>query len=116
MSLVRPYFAESTPREKLGMYLFVGGNLLVVGFCAVNLVRDFGPSGMAWPYLLAPIIVGYFVADFASGLVHWGVDTWFDERTLGRVVAIAREHHTHPQNIMGYGFLEHSALGSGPSA
>ena len=27
---------------------------------------------------------------------------------FGRAVSIAREHHTHPRNILGYGFLEHS--------
>jgi ubiquitin-conjugating enzyme E2 variant len=97
------------------MCLFVGGNFLVMAFCAFHLVNDFTPSGISWPWIVAGVVVGYFVADFGSGLVHWGVDTWFDERSLGRVVAIAREHHTHPQNIIGYGFLEHSALGSGPS-
>jgi len=44
------------------------------------------------------------------------MDTWFSERSLGRAIAIAREHHTHPENILGYGFLEHSTLGSAPSA
>jgi hypothetical protein len=51
-----------------------------------------------------------------SGAVHWGIDTWFDGRILGRAIAIIREHHTHPHHIHGYGFLEYAALGSAPSA
>jgi hypothetical protein len=30
--------------------------------------------------------------DFMSGVVHWRMDTWADEPTFGRAVAIAREH------------------------
>src|SRR5258708_20050418 len=44
------------------------------------------------------------------------MDTWFDERILGRAIAIAREHHTHPHHIHGYGFLDYASLGSTPSA
>jgi ubiquitin-conjugating enzyme E2 variant len=42
------------------------------------------------------------------------MDTWFDERTMGRAIAITREHHTHPDHI--YGFLENASFGSAPSA
>jgi hypothetical protein len=59
---------------------------------------------------------GYFLADFAFGAVHWSMDTWLDERTLGRAIAIVREHHTHPHHVHGYSFLDFAALGSTPSA
>jgi hypothetical protein len=116
MDLVRPYFLQSTLRERCIMRLCVGANLLVVALCAVYLVANVTTSGIAWPHVIAALIAGYFAADFASGLVHWGMDTWFDEASIGRAAAIAREHHTHPQNILGYGFLEHATLGSAPSA
>ena len=116
MESVRPYFVDSTPFERGVMRTFVGANFLVVAFCAFYLADAFQPAGATWPCIAGSVIVGYFVADFASGLVHWSVDTWFDERSLGRAIAITREHHTHPQHILGYGFLENSALGSAPSA
>ena len=65
---------------------------------------------------LGALLVGYYLADIASGLVHWATDTWFSERQFGRLIAIAREHHTHPSNILGYRFLENATLGSFPSA
>lgn len=116
MSLVAPYFAEGTVREYRVMQACVGANLLVIVFCAGYLLLEYTASGINVLEILAALLIGYFVADFASGAVHWGLDTWFTEREFGRAVAIAREHHTHPQNILGYNFLEHSTLGSAPSA
>ena len=49
-------------------------------------------------------------------MVHWATDTWFSEKQFGRLIAIAREHHTHPSHILGYRFLENATLGSAPSA
>jgi plasmanylethanolamine desaturase len=113
---VKPYFAEATPREHWIMVACVGANFLVMAWCAIYLVLAYHASGMTWPLIAGVLVIGYFIADFASGLVHWGVDTWFTECVFGRVVSIAREHHTHPQNIVGYPFLERSTLGSAPSA
>jgi plasmanylethanolamine desaturase len=89
---------------------------MVMTFCGSYLLIEYDASQTTWPLIIGDVILGYFAADFASGLVHWGMDTWFGERVFGRAVAIAREHHIHPQNILGYSFLEHSALGSAPSA
>lgn len=116
MTIVHPYFAEGSCRDRWIMLISIGANFIVIAFCATYLVLAYRPSGTTWPHLVGAIVIGYFIADFASGLVHWGMDTWFSERVFGRAVAIAREHHTHPQNILGYGFLEHSTLGSAPSA
>src|SRR3954452_21092592 len=116
MDPIRPFFSAATSGEILIMRVFVIANLLVVAFCAGYLLLEHGPSKVAWPYALSALALGYFWADFASGLVHWGMDTWFNQQTFGRAVAIAREHHTHPQHILGYGFLENATLGSAPSA
>jgi len=112
----RPFFLESTPFERCCMRVSVGANLAVIAFCAGYLLLENRSSGITWPFIGVGLLVGYLIADFASGLVHWGMDTWFDETVLGRAVAIAREHHTHPQHILAYGFLEHATLGSAPSA
>jgi Lipid desaturase domain len=111
-----PFFGEATRREIRIMRLSVAANIAVILGCALYLVGYFAAAGLGWPHLVAAVLAGYVIADFSSGAVHWGLDTWFDARTLGRAVAIAREHHTHPHHIHGYTFLEHATLGSAPSA
>ena len=111
-----PFFKQATPREIRVMRLCVAANMLVIACCAVYLVRHFVAADMGWRSLLAALLAGYFVADFSSGVVHWVIDTWLDERALGRGIAITREHHTHPEHVDGYGFLEYASLGSAPSA
>ena len=109
---MRPHFIESTAAERVWMRVVVGANIAIIAFCVVYLVREFEASGIGLLQALVSALIGYFVADLASGVVHWSIDTWFDEKSLGRAVRIAREHHTHPQVILGYPFLEHAALGS----
>jgi hypothetical protein len=116
MDQIVPFFADATPSERRVMRACVAANLCVIAFCAGYLALGMTASGMTWLHALAAAVVGYFMADLASGFVHWGMDTWFDERFFGRAVWIAREHHTHPQHILGYGFLEQATLGSAPSA
>ena len=109
-----PLFKVATPREVRLMQFWIGANIAVILFCAFYLVCCFTVAGLGLPSLLAALLVGYFLADFASGAVHWAMDTWFDERTMGRAIAITREHHTHPDHV--YGFLENASFGSAPSA
>jgi TMEM189-like protein len=111
-----PFFKEATPREILVMRLCVAANVFVISCCALYLVGYFTAAGLSWPFLVVAVLAGYFVADLSSGVVHWGIDTWLDERALGRGIAITREHHTHPDHVHGYGFLEYASLGSAPSA
>jgi hypothetical protein len=111
-----PFFKDATPAVNRVMRFFVGANIVVIAFCALYLVRHFGAARLGWPGILATALAGYFLADFSSGMIHWGMDTWFDERTLGRAIAISREHHTHPHRIHGYSFLDYASLGSTPSA
>jgi ubiquitin-conjugating enzyme E2 variant len=110
---IRPYFLESSLSDRTGIRVCVGTNLFIIVVCSAYLAYYFQAlPASSWPFIVAAVVVGYFVADFVSGLVHWGMDTWFDESSLGRCVAIAREHHTHPQNVLGYDFWVHAALGS----
>lgn len=113
---INPMFSESTRVEKMLIGVCVWANVALVALCicwvAVNWV-EVQPS--AW-IVAAAILAGYFTADFLSGFVHWLNDTWFNENAfLGRRIAIAREHHTHPQNILGYTFWEQATVGSAPS-
>lgn len=116
MRKITPFFAESTPREDRNMTICVLLNGLLVGLCAAYLVSAYAAVDPSPVVTVAAILTGYFLSDVASGLVHWATDTWFSEREFGRLIAIAREHHTHPSHILGYRFLENATLGSAPSA
>lgn len=50
-----------------------------------------------------------FAADLVSGLVHWGEDTFFTERTpvIGPIVIAPNvEHHERPAALLGKGFWD----------
>jgi plasmanylethanolamine desaturase len=116
MRKIIPYYAQSTVREDHTMWTCVIANGLVVGLCGLYVAMAYAALQPAAITTLLALFVGYFLSDVASGLVHWATDTWFSERQFGRLIAIAREHHTHPSHILGYRFLENSTLGSFPSA
>ena len=97
------------------MLIFVIANACLVLFCLTYLIVTFGASGLGWLGLAGALVAGYFLADLASGAVHWATDTWFSEEQFGRAIAIAREHHIYPHHILGYRFIEHATLGSAPS-
>ncbi len=62
-----------------------------------------------WWLVLTALLVGYLGADLLSGTVHWFCDSFFSERTplLGPIVIQPfREHHTHPQRILHYRFID----------
>ena len=104
MNRAKAYFTEGTTREYWIIGISIGMNIALIAFCMIYLVFEYRASGITGLGFAGALVIGYFFADFASGVVHGGIDTWFSEREFGRLVAMAREHHTHPQNILAYGF------------
>ena len=64
--------------------------------------------GFSW-LVLPALFVGYLLADFITGTIHWFCDTFFDEETpvIGNFIIYSfREHHSHPLLITKDKFIE----------
>ena len=59
-------------------------------------------------YPMMQIIIGYYLADFISGLGHWIEDTYFDENTpyIGNIAIDNIIHHRNPLRMLQYGFID----------
>ena len=88
---VKALFRTCTAAQALQAWLGVFLNGALVLWCTIWLVFVAHDHAPGWPWLLAMLLPGLFLADLFSGLVHWGTDTWFDETQWCRVVSIARE-------------------------
>jgi Lipid desaturase domain len=111
-----PFFEHATLREIIITRLCCAADAAVILCCAGYLVGNYNAAGLRWPWLILAVLLGYFLADLFSGWVHWVVDSWLDEPMLGRGIAMTREHHTHPNHVLLYEFLDQASLGAAPSA
>ena len=62
----------------------------------------------SWPLLLA-VACGAICVDFASGILHWFADTWFQETMpfLGRrLLRPFRVHHVNPDDFLRRNFID----------
>ena len=91
--------------------LFSGASLVAAFLCA----RGVGVSHCGTParsrHWWVPLAAagGMTAADFASGLVHWGADTWGrdDLPSSGSVLLVPfRVHHINPDDFLQRRFLD----------
>ena len=83
--------------------------LAAAGLLLVDLIRLAGASALFSWWTPLVVLAALLLADFGSGLVHWGADTWGSERmpVLGpRFLRPFRVHHSNPDDILRRGFVD----------
>lgn len=111
---------QRNPRERLGglpAHLQIGrwtrifyftACVAAFGLLAVFSYRIACSQGLTWHSLLA-VPGGMVCADFLSGMVHWGADTWGSESmpVLGkRLLHPFRVHHVNPADFLKRRFID----------
>jgi hypothetical protein len=61
-------------------------------------------------FILLQILIGYVLADFAGGILHWIEDTYLeyciDLPIIGDIARENEMHHYFPRMILAYGYIE----------
>lgn len=82
--------------------------LAAFALLAAFVVKIAGSPGLTWHSLFA-VPAGMACADFVSGMVHWGADTWGSESmpVLGkRLLHPFRVHHVNPADFLTRRFID----------
>jgi ubiquitin-conjugating enzyme E2 variant len=62
--------------------------------------------------MLLDVFIGYLVADFLSGVIHFTQDNFFGPKTplVGQFIQDGRNHHKNPTEMLKYNYSETNQL------
>lgn len=111
---VHPPGRKPVPTEYIGLVAFFALS------AAVSWRMVLSTTGQTAGAMVLAAVLGYIGADFVSGLVHWGFDTWGSASTpiVGKTFIVPfRLHHTDEKEMTLHGFIAtngHNCLVTSP--
>jgi plasmanylethanolamine desaturase len=97
---------EASPQQRVAWGIAIAAASMLLAAVVVDVVVR--ANLLQW-WLPVSLLAGIVAADFGSGVVHWGADTWgrADLPVIGpRLLLPFRVHHLYPEDFLRRRFLD----------